>query len=102
MRTITVSPALRSCLAVANSLDDVVAFDGVGIKIGAGTLARWRASYRHIRDWPAALQAIDDFCAANPGDNLRQISRASSWLERRNAENWETSDEAIRLRGRSF
>jgi hypothetical protein len=74
-------------------------FGGTTIRIGAETLARWKVAYRHIDDWPAALQAI---CAANPTDNHRMVARASSWLERRNHQNRNDSNEAIRLQGRSF
>jgi hypothetical protein len=81
-----VSPSLRSQLSGRTK---VSAFDGAAIKIGPETLERWKVAYRHIRDWAAALQAIDDYCAANPASNAKQISRASSWLERWNAENWE-------------
>jgi hypothetical protein len=95
------SPALQSQLSgVATA--PACAFGGVTIKIGADTLTRWKTAYRHIDDWPAALQAIDDYCAANPTDNHRMVARASSWLERRNHENRNDSNEAIRLQGRSF
>jgi hypothetical protein len=95
------SAALRSQLGGV-SATQAFAFDGAAIKIGADTLDRWKIAYRHIDDWPAALQAIDDYCTAHPGDNSRMVARASSWLERRNHENRNDSEEAIRLRGRSF
>jgi hypothetical protein len=95
------SPALQSQLTGAATAPGF-AFGGSAIKIGADTLARWKTAYRHIDDWPAALQAIDDYCAANLGDNSRMVARASSWLERRNHENRNDSNAAIRLRGRSF
>jgi len=81
---------------------DAIAFEGTAIKISAATLDRWKAAYRHIDDWPAALQAIDDFCATIPANNLKQVSRASSWLERRNHENRNDSEYPIQLRWRSF
>jgi hypothetical protein len=77
-------------------------FGGTAINIGADTLDRWKAAYRHIDDWAAALQAIDDYCVANPTDNHRMVARASSWLERRNHANRNDSNEAIRVQGRSF
>lgn len=95
------SSALRSQLG-AVSTGQAFVFDGAAIKIGAEQLARWKSVYRHVDDWPAALQAIDDYCLANPADNPRMVARASSWLERRNHENRNDSNEAIRLRGRSF
>jgi hypothetical protein len=95
------SAALRSQLG-AVSTGQALAFDGAAIKIGAETLTRWKSAYRHIEDWPAALQAIDDYCSANPADNARMVARASSWLERRNHENRNDSNEAIRLQGRAF
>jgi hypothetical protein len=96
------SPALQSQLSGAVTMPPALAFGGTAIKIGADTLARWKMAYRHIDDWPAALQAIDDYCAANPTDNHRMVARASSWLERRNHDNRNDSNEAIRLQGRSF
>jgi hypothetical protein len=96
-----VSSALRPQLGGVSTADGL-AFDGVAIKIGAETLTRWKSAYRHIDDWPAALQAIDDYCSANSADNSRLVARASSWLERRNHENRNDSNEAIRLQGRSF
>jgi hypothetical protein len=103
------SPALKAYLAGADraanqtETNAATAFDGAAIRIDAQTLERWKAAYRHIDDWPAALQAIDDFCASIPAaQNPRQISRASSWLERRNHENRNDSEYAIKLRGRSF
>jgi hypothetical protein len=95
------SPALQSQLSGALPTPPAP-IGGTTIKIGADTLARWKVAYRHIDDWPAALQAIDDYCAANPADNHRMVARASSWLERRNHENRNDSNEAIRLQGRSF
>lgn len=95
------SPALQSQLGGASTAQ-AFAFGGVAIKIGNDTLTRWKTAYRHIDDWPAALQAIDDYCVANPTDNHRMVARASSWLERRNHENRNDSNEAIRLQGRSF
>ncbi|SHH25077.1 hypothetical protein [Bradyrhizobium erythrophlei] len=96
-----ISQALQSKLT-GRSINDAPAFIGPAIKIGADTLERWKAAYRHIDEWPAALQAIDDYCAANPADNARQIARASAWLERRNFQNRNDSNEAIRLEERSF
>jgi hypothetical protein len=96
------SPALQSQLSGAVTMPPALAFGGAAIKVGADTLARRKVAYRHIDDWPAALQAIDDYCAANPTDNHRMVARASSWLERRNHENRNDSNEAIRLQGRSF
>jgi hypothetical protein len=96
-----ISSSLRSQLEGIQT-GHPLAFDGAVIKIGTETLDRWRSAYRHIDDWPAALQAIDDYCVANPDDNSRMIARASSWLERRNHENRNSSNEAIRLQGRSF
>ena len=95
------SPALQSKLT-GRETNEAPAFNGVAVKIDAQTLGRWKAAYRHIDDWPAALQAIDDFCATIPADNRKQISRGSSWLERRNHENRNDSEAAIQLRGRSF
>lgn len=81
---VQVSPALQSQLT-GRYTSEAPAFNGAAVKIDARTLDRWKAAYRHIRDWPAGLQAIDDFCGTIPaGDNRKQISRASSWLERRN------------------
>jgi hypothetical protein len=100
---IQVSPMLRAKLSVGISPpSEILGFDGVAIKVGAEMLARWKSVYRHIDDWSAALQAIDDYCSANPADNSRMVARASSWLERRNHENRNDSNEAIRLQGRSF
>jgi hypothetical protein len=100
---IPVSPTLRAKLNAGVGLpNQIPGFDGIAIKVGAETLARWRSAYCHIDDWPAALQAIDDYCLANPADNSRMVARASSWLERRNHENRNDSNEAIRLQGRSF
>jgi hypothetical protein len=98
----TASPALQSRLTGRDTID-AAAFSGAAIKIDGKTLERWKAAYRHIDDWAAALQAIDDFCASiPPADNAKQISRASSWLERRNHQNRKDSNETIRLEGRSF
>jgi hypothetical protein len=102
MNTAIASPALRKHLTGADSSASPLAFDGTAIKIGADILARWKAAYRHIDEWPAALQAIDDYCGANPADNGKQIARASAWLERRNFQNRKDSNEAVRLEGRSF
>ena len=103
------SPALLTKLAGAeraanhNLASSAIAFKGAAVTISAQTLNRWKAAYRHIEDWTAALQAIDDFCASiPPADNAKQISRASSWLERRNHENRHDSEYAIQQRGRSF
>lgn len=97
------SPALLSKLTGRATTNEAPAFDGRAVKIDAQTLDRWKAAYRHIDDWPAALQAVDDFCASIPAaENHKQISRASSWLERRNHENRNDSEAAIRERGRSF
>jgi hypothetical protein len=96
-----VSPALLSKLT-GRDTDEAPAFNGAAVKIDAQTLDRWKAAYRHIDDWPAALQAIDDFCATIPADYRKQVSRASSWLERRNHENRNDSKYAIQLRGYSF
>jgi hypothetical protein len=109
------SPALQAKLTGSDTMKagrerqllaahgDAIAFEGTAIQISAATLDRWKAAYRHIDDWPAALQAIDDFCASIlPADNAKQISRASSWLERRNHQNRKDSNETIRLEGRSF
>lgn len=102
MNTAIASPALRKHLTGADPSISPPAFDGAAIKIGADTLARWKSAYRHIDEWGAALQAIDDYCAANPADNAKQIARASARLERRNFQNRKDSNEAIRLEGRSF
>lgn len=97
------SPALLSKLTGRDTATSKIpAYDGRAVKIDAQTLGLWKANYRHIDDWPAALQAIDDFCATIPAENGKQISRASSWLERRNHEKRNDSQEAIKLRGRSF
>jgi hypothetical protein len=95
------SPALQSKLT-GRETNEAPAFNGAAVKIDVQTLERWKAAYRHIDEWPAALQAIDDYCAANPADNAKQISRASSWLERRNHENRNNSEEAARLQRWSF
>ena len=79
------SPALLSKLT-GRDANQAPAFNGAAVKIDAQTLDRWKAAYRHIADWPAALQAVDDYCAAIPANNPRQISRASGWLERRNSQ----------------
>lgn len=77
------SAALQSKLTGRQT--NATAFDGVAIKISGDTLERWKAAYRFIEDWPSVLQAVDDYCAAMPADNPKHISRASSWLERRNS-----------------
>lgn len=98
------SPALQSKLTGRDTdTNEAPAFNGAAVKIDARTLDRWKAAYRHIDEWPAALQAIDDYCATIPAaDNRKQISRASSWLERRNHENRNDSKYAIQLRGYSW
>jgi hypothetical protein len=95
------SPALRSQLK-GQYPNKALGFDGAAIKIGTETLERWKAAYRNIRDWPAALQAIDDYCAGNPTDNPRQISRASAWLERRNNERASQALTEAELAGRAW
>jgi len=89
------SPALQSKLTGCGT--NVPAFDGVAIKVGGDTLARWKRAYRFIEDRPSVLQAVDDYCAAMPADNPKQISRASSWLERRNSRQRSETNELSRL-----
>jgi hypothetical protein len=67
-------------------ITEVPSFDGTAIDIPGHVIARWQKVYRNIQDWPAALQAVDEFCASFPSDDPTKLSRASLWLEQRNAE----------------